>query len=162
MASVEDMDYLDSLGYYRQAPHLYYNAILSRKPENLEWLFKKGCPIPSDLTRHGVTYGTKQSLIPCYEWCLSHKLGFSTKLLQDCILHEEMDLFHWLLERVDLCDKHLLQRCLTTSINELNLEAFRVLLVYDQENMARKNIEEKKKSSSNILLLEEMEKLLAC
>nr|WIL04954.1 hypothetical protein Cduv_474 [Cedratvirus duvanny] len=158
--SVQDMDYLDSLGCYRENSRFYFNAIDSRKVENLEWLRKKGCPIPQDLTVFAIRNKVTSSLIPCFEWCLKQGLHFSTKLLQDCILQEEMDLFHWLLDKVSLDDEHLMWRCLQTSINKPNLEAFSVLCVYDHEKKARKEIEEKKKTYSNYLLLEEMEKLL--
>nr|WIL03341.1 DAHP synthetase domain protein [Cedratvirus plubellavi] len=160
MKSVQDMDYLHSLGCYQENSMLYFRAIESRKVENLEWLRKKGCPIPQDLTRHALQRKGQGSLIPCFEWCLKQGLHFSTKLLQDCILQEEMDLFHWLLGKVSLCDQHLMWRCLQTSINKPNLEAFSVLYVHDHEGMARKEIEKKKETFSNYLLLEEMEKLL--
>ena len=159
--SVQDMDYLHSLGCYRGSSTLYFSAMESRKVENLEWLRKKGCPIPQDLTRHALRSKGKGSLIPCFEWCLKQGLHFSTKLLQDCILREEMDLFHWLLDKVSLCDQHLMWRCLQASINKPNLEAFSILYVHDHEGMAREEIDKKKETYSNYLLFEEMEKLLA-
>ncbi|SHO33548.1 Ankyrin repeat protein [Cedratvirus A11] len=158
MKSTQDMDYLHSLGCYRGSSTLYFSAIGSRKVENLEWLRKKGCPIPQDLTRHALQSKGQGSLIPCFEWCLKQGLNFSTKLLQDCILQEEMDLFHWLLDKVSLSDEHLMWRCLQTSIHKPNLEAFSIL--HDHEKMAREEIEKKKETYSNYLLLEEMERLL--
>jgi hypothetical protein len=158
--SVEDMDYLDSLGCYKAASMLYFDAIESRKVENLEWLRKKGCPMEEGLTRHALQRKGSDSLIPCFEWCWAQGQEFSTKLLQDCILHHDMELFHWLLDKVSLENENLMWKCLQTSIHAPSLEAFSILCVYDYDKEARREIGEKKKTYSNYLLLEEMEKLL--
>lgn len=155
---VQDMDYLFSLGYYKENSHDYFPTMESRRVENLEWLRKKGCPIPRDLAWWSVKRGGKGSLVPCYEWCLKQGLELPNKLSLDCIIENEMDLFHWLLDKVDLCEAA--RACVGMSITFHNLEAFSLLIVHDHSGSAEKEIEHKKKTYSNYLLLEEMERLV--
>lgn len=159
--TVQDMDHLKSLGYYSPAPFLYCVAMRYGRRENLQWLKDNGCFfVPDDLAKYALDYMGKKSILPCLEWCHEQGLSFSLSLLQESIEGRKMEMFYWLLDKVDMSDKHLLSRCFLTSIDMCNLEAFTTLLIPDYPSRTRENIRQKKTTCSNYLILEEMEKLL--
>ncbi|SPN78905.1 Ankyrin repeat-containing protein [Brazilian cedratvirus IHUMI] len=159
--TVQDMDYLKSLGCYAPAPFLYFVAVRSGRRENLQWLKDNGCSsVPDDLTVHVLDGKTDRCPLPCLQWCHEQGLRLSPSLLQESIAREKMEVFYWLLDKVDKSDKHLLSRCFLTSIDMCNLQAFTALLTPDYLSQTREKIREKKTTCANYLILEEMEKLL--
>nr|WIL03822.1 hypothetical protein Cplu_501 [Cedratvirus plubellavi] len=160
--TVQDMDYLKSLGYYAPAPSLYFAAMRSGRRENLQWLKDNGCsPLPDDLACYVLDGKIDRSPLPCLEWCHEQGLHFSPFLLEKSVIQGKMQVFHWLLNKVDMSERYFLSRCITVSIDMCNLEAFTALLTSDYPAQTREKIRQKKTTYSNYLLLEEMEKLLS-
>ncbi|SHO33547.1 Hypothetical protein BQ3484_479 [Cedratvirus A11] len=160
--TVQDMDYLKSLGYYAPTPSLYFAAMRSGRRENLQWLKDNGCSsLPDDLASYVLDGKVDRSPLPCLEWCHEQGLRFSPFLLEKSVIQGKMQVFHWLLNKVDMSDRYLLSRFIAVSIDMCNLEAFTALLTSDYPSQTREKIRQKKTTYSNYLLLEEMEKLLS-
>lgn len=154
-SSVQDMERLYALGYYRPKGDLYYVAIQNRKVENLEWLLKKGCPLPPRLIYSAITRESKESPIPCLEWCLKQGMSLPGRLVENCICYDEIETLVWLLNKVSKVPNYI-GDCIARG----NLEAFTLLLPYDKNDTARKEIAHYKHISANYLLYEEMERRL--
>ncbi|SPN78903.1 Ankyrin repeat-containing protein [Brazilian cedratvirus IHUMI] len=154
-SSVQDMERLCSLGYYRPSGDLYHVALQNRKVENLEWLLKKGCPLPARLIYSAITRESEESPIPCLEWCLKQGMSLPGRLVEDCIRYNEMGTLVWLLYKLDKVPNYI-----RSCIAQANLEAFNLLLPYDRDGISRNEITYYKQTCPNYLLYEEMEKLL--
>ncbi|SOB73983.1 ankyrin repeat [Cedratvirus lausannensis] len=160
--TVQDMDYLKSLGYYAPAPSLYFAAMRSGRRENLQWLKDNGSSsLPDDLANYVLDGKIDRSPLPCLEWCHEQGLRFSPFLLEKSVIQGKMQVFHWLLNKVDMSERYFLSRFIAVSIDMCNLEAFTALLTSDYPAQTREKIRQKKTTYSNYLLLEEMEKLLS-
>nr|WIL02900.1 hypothetical protein Cbor_497 [Cedratvirus borely] len=164
--SVEDMTYLDSLGYFRDNQTYYIDVTYAGKVENLSWLKKKGLPL-SNALNHGRRYNagaymTDGSIIPCLEWFIKKGVKIPPQVLQECFYRQDMETFRWLLDKVDTSNRHTMEELslCATFADDFNLEVFTALLPYSNREKIKEIIEEKKKTRSNYLLYKETERLL--
>ncbi|QIN54557.1 hypothetical protein [Cedratvirus kamchatka] len=162
--SVEDMTYLDSLGYFRGDQSYYVDVTYAGKVENLTWLKKKRLPLSNALNRgrryNAGAYMTDGSIIPCLEWFIKKGVKIPPRVWRECLYNQDMETFCWLLDKVDTSNRDTMEELslYATSTDDFNLEVFTALLPYSDREKIREIIEEKKKTRPNYLLYEEAER----
>lgn len=159
--TVQDMEYLYNLGYFRNIPSYYNSAVYSGRPENLTWLESKGLTIPKLDRCREKSQVVQGSIIPCLQWLVDRKITILGDVLSEASSVGDLKTFYWLLDNVEISG---MMNIYSVAIRreKFNLEVFTALLPYLDKEKTKLEIEKKKQTRSNYLLYEEAERLLAC
>lgn len=113
--TVEDMEYLYSLGHFGDDVKYYESAVYAGKPENLTWLESKGLTIscfpPFTLGRYRQpSQVVEGAIIPCFQWLSEREVKILSDTLRESHAANDIETFSWLMDKVEVSELEVLCR----------------------------------------------------